>query len=89
MYPEVLWPARRARPSFLVPSTSIVTTTERMFVIRLRNSHAEYVSVSRAASEGGQVEVFGALAANDRIVRRGTDEIREGSPLTGRLVETK
>jgi hypothetical protein len=53
------------------------------------DDHAEYVSVSRGASEGGQTEVFGPLAANDRIVRRGTDEIREGSPLAGRLVEMK
>jgi hypothetical protein len=89
MYAEVLWPVRRARPSFLVPSTSIVTTTEHVFVIRLRNQRAQYVTVSRGASEGGQVEVFGALAANDRIVRRGTDEIRNGSPLSGRLVETR
>jgi RND family efflux transporter MFP subunit len=89
MYPEVLWPVRRARPSFLVPSTSIVTTTERMFVIRLRNDHAEYVNVSRGQSDGGQVEVFGLLAANDLVVRRGTDEIREGSPLAGRRVEAK
>jgi RND family efflux transporter MFP subunit len=89
MYSGVLWPVRRARPSFLVPSTSIVTTTERMFVIRLRNERAEYVTVSRGASEGGQVEVFGPLAANDQIVRRGTDEIREGSPLVGRATEVK
>jgi len=89
MYAEVLWPVQRARLSFLVPATSIVTTTERMFVIRLRNGRAEYVTVSRGASEGGQVEVFGALAAKDQIVRRGTDEIREGSLLVGRVTEAK
>jgi len=89
MYPEVLWPVQRARPSFLVPSTSIVTTTERMFVIRLRNERVEYVNVSRGSSEGGQVEVFGPLAANDQIVRRGTDEIREGSRVVGRPAEVK
>jgi membrane fusion protein, multidrug efflux system len=66
-----------------------VTTTERMFVIRLRNQRAEYVTVSRGVSEGAQVEVFGTLAANDRIVRRGTDEIREGSPLAARPTEVK
>jgi membrane fusion protein (multidrug efflux system) len=89
MYPEVLWPVRRVRPSFLVPSTSIVTTTERMFVIRVRNGRAEYVSVSRGAAGGGQVEIFGPLAANDRIVRRGTDEIREGSAVAARVVKVK
>ncbi len=89
MYAEVLWPVRRARPSFVVPATSIVNTTERMFVIRVRNGCAEYVTVSRGISEGGEVEVFGPLAANDQIVRRGTDEIREGSRLVERPVEAK
>jgi RND family efflux transporter MFP subunit len=81
MYPEVQWLARKARPSFLVPVTSVVMTSERMFVIRVRNGRAEYVAVTRGAVNGGQVEVFGQLALNDEIVRRGTDEIREGVSL--------
>ncbi len=89
MYADVLWPVRRGRPAFLLPSTSIVTTTERMFVIRVRNGRAEYVTVSRGASEGGQVEVFGSLAFYDQIVRRGTDEIREGSAVRARVAEVK
>jgi RND family efflux transporter MFP subunit len=34
MYPSVLWPVERSRASLLVPPTSVVTTTERVFVIR-------------------------------------------------------
>ncbi len=34
MYPAVKWPVRRARPALFVPKTSVVTTTERVFVIR-------------------------------------------------------
>ena len=34
MYPRVTWPVRRTRPSLFVPKTSVVTTTERTFVIR-------------------------------------------------------
>ena len=79
MYPEVQWPVRRPQPSLLVPPTSIVTTTERMFVIRIRNGVAEWVNVSRGARVGDLIEVFGALKDGDTLVRRGTDEIREGS----------
>jgi len=82
MYPEVQWPVHKARPSFFVPSTSIVTTTERMFVIRILNGRAQYVTVSRGTDGAGQVEVFGNLAAGDQIVKRGTDEIREGIPVS-------
>ena len=34
MYPFVLWPVHNSRTALLVPPTSIVTTTERVFVIR-------------------------------------------------------
>jgi membrane fusion protein (multidrug efflux system) len=82
MYPEVQWLVHKARPSFFVPSTSVVTTTERMFVIRVANGHALYVPVSRGTVSADQVEVFGKLAAGDLIVRRATDEIREGSAVS-------
>lgn len=55
------------------------TPTERTFVIRVRGGHAEYVDVKRGAPVGDLVEVFGALAPGDEIVRRATDELREGT----------
>jgi RND family efflux transporter MFP subunit len=78
MYPEVAWPVRRPQPSLLVPPTAIVTTTERTFVIRVKNGIAQWVNVGRGARFGDLVEVFGTLNDGDLIVRRGTDEIREG-----------
>ena len=84
MYPEVQWPVRRPHPSLLVPPTSIVTTTERTVVIRVSNGGvAEWVNVSRGARVGDLIEVFGALKEGDTIVRRGTDEIREGAKING------
>jgi membrane fusion protein, multidrug efflux system len=82
MYPEVSWLVRRPGPSLLVPPTSIVTTTERTFVIRVKSDGtAEWVNVSRGARVGDLVEVFGALQGGDLIVRRGTDEVRAGTKL--------
>jgi len=79
MYPEVQWPVRRPQPSLLLPPTTIVTTTERTFVVRVNNGVAQWVNVSRGARVGELIEVFGALKEGDTIVRRGTDEIREGA----------
>ncbi|HEY3161457.1 MAG TPA: efflux RND transporter periplasmic adaptor subunit, partial [Vicinamibacterales bacterium] len=80
MYPEVQWPVRRPQPSLLLPPTTIVTTTERTFVVRIRSDGSvEWVNVSRGARVGDLVEVFGALKDGDAIVRRGTDELREGT----------
>src|SRR5438067_1572258 len=79
MYPEVQWTVRRPQPSLLVPPTTIVTTTERTFVVRVNNGVAQWVNVSRGARVGDLIEVFGALKDGDTVVRRGTDEIREGA----------
>jgi membrane fusion protein, multidrug efflux system len=81
MYPSVRWPVRRSRPSLWAPRSSVVTTTERTFVIRSRNGKAQWVDVRKGAAEGDLVEVIGDLRAGDLVVRRATDEIREGAPL--------
>ena len=81
MYPTVKWPVRRSRPSLFVPKTSVVTTTERTFVIRNQDGRAEWVDVKKGAAEGDLVEVIGNLKAGDMVVRRATDEMREGAAL--------
>ena len=83
MYPSVKWPVRRSRPALYVPRTSIVSTTERTFVIRDQNSKAQWVDVQPGPADGDLVEVQGDLRSGDKVVRRATDEIREGAPLEG------
>src|SRR5450759_2724153 len=68
MYPSVKWPIRRARPSLLVPKTSVVTTAERTFVVRGRNGKAEWVDVKKGAADGDNIEVMGNLEAGDKVV---------------------
>ncbi|MSV28185.1 MAG: efflux RND transporter periplasmic adaptor subunit [Bryobacterales bacterium] len=81
MYAEVDWPIRRAAKSLLVPPAAVVATTERTFVIRVSDGKAEWVNVKKGVVSGDLVEVVGALAAGDKIVKRATDEIRNGSPV--------
>jgi RND family efflux transporter MFP subunit len=81
MYPSVLWPVERSRASVLVPSTSVVTTTERVFVIRDDGGRAQWVSVRKGPTVGNLVEVEGNLNPNDEVVEHATDEIRDGSEL--------
>ena len=81
MYPAVKWPVRRASPALLVPKTSVVTTTERTFVIRSQGGRAEWVDVKKGVAQGDLVEVSGELKPGDKVVRRATDEIRSGTRL--------
>jgi membrane fusion protein, multidrug efflux system len=79
MYAEVAWLIRRPQPSLFVPSSAVVTTTERTFVIRIRDGEAEWVDVKRGADMGDMVEVFGNLKPGDQVTVRGTDELRAGT----------
>jgi hypothetical protein len=42
---------------------------------------AEWVDVKKCVAEEDLVEVLGNLKAGDRVVRRATDEIPEGTPI--------
>lgn len=84
MYPSVKWPIRTPRSVLLVPKTSVVTTTERTFVIRSRNGRAEWVDVRKGIADGDRIEVSGDLKPGDSVVLRANDEIREGDSLQRR-----
>jgi RND family efflux transporter MFP subunit len=81
MYPTVKWPVRSAQPALLVPRTSVVTTTERIFVIRAHEGRAEWVDVKKGPIEGDLMQVAGDLRPGDKVVRRGTDELHEGAAI--------
>jgi RND family efflux transporter MFP subunit len=82
MYPTVDWPVNAAEPLLLVPATSVVTTTERTFVITNANGRAHWVDVRKGAAFGDQVAVRGKIKAGEKVVKRASDELREGAPLT-------
>lgn len=79
MFAEVQWPARRSAASLFVPRTAVAVTTERSFVIRVRDGVAEWVDVRRGATMDNLLEVFGDLKAGDQVALRATDEVRAGT----------
>lgn len=89
MFASVAWSMRRLRPSLFVPTTAIATTTERSFVVRVRDGHAEWVDVKRGVLMKQLVEVFGDLREGDQVAIRGTDEIRQGSAVNAKTAVSK
>lgn len=93
MYAEVAWQVRRPQASLFVPPSSVATTTERSFVILIRNDVAEWVDVKRGAAVttpgGDLVEVFGDLAPGDKVAVRGTDELRAGTRVNVKEAQNK
>ena len=83
MFPQITWPSHRPRPSLFVPLSAVASTTEKTFVIRIKDDVTEWVDVKRGTSinKDGKdlVEVFGDLTEGDAIAVRGTDELRAGT----------
>jgi membrane fusion protein (multidrug efflux system) len=85
MFAQVVWTMRRRQPSLFVPASAIATTTERTFVVRVRNGQTEWVDVKRGSTMKQLAEVFGDLQAGDQIAVRGTDELRAGTRVTPKV----
>jgi RND family efflux transporter MFP subunit len=81
---QVQWPVRRSAPSLFVPNASVASTTDRTFVIRIRNGKTEWVDVKVGLTSGALVEIFGDLRAGDEVAGRGTDELRPGTDVRPR-----
>jgi hypothetical protein len=81
MYPTVDWPVGGGENLLFVPTTSVVTTTERTFVIASVNNRAHWIDVRKGPTVGEIVSIRGQVSVGQVIVKRATDEIREGTLL--------
>jgi RND family efflux transporter MFP subunit len=79
MVAEVEIPLPASDSSFVIPSSAFVNSTERTFVIRIKDHKAEWVNVQKGRESGGKLEIFGDLHSGDLLVDAANEEIRDGS----------
>jgi membrane fusion protein (multidrug efflux system) len=79
MYAEVNVPLPSRDSAFIVPKTAVVTSTEKVFVVKVINHHAVWMPVKKGLQSGDLMEVYGDLKTGDQVVKQATDEIRDGS----------
>ncbi|OQP61750.1 efflux transporter periplasmic adaptor subunit [Niastella vici] len=82
MVANVSIPLSTKDSTYILPKSAIVSSQERVFVIKVVNNKAEWVDVKKGRENDGKVEVFGELAAGDLIVKQGSEEVRNGSTVT-------
>lgn len=81
-YAEVNLPLPSSDSSFIVPKTAVVTSTEKVFVIRVNDHTAEWVDIKKGREAEGKTEVYSdSLRPGDRLVKVASDEIRNGSEI--------
>lgn len=87
-FAAVQWPVDRAYPTLFVPTSAVATDQQHTFVIRVRDSKAEWISVQTGLTVNGEIEVFGELKAGDAVVKNATDAIHSGDRLQTPAIQT-
>ncbi|WP_295672153.1 efflux RND transporter periplasmic adaptor subunit [uncultured Mucilaginibacter sp.] len=81
MYAEVKIPMVSGAKSLLVPNSAIVRSTEREYVVVVRNGKANLADIKEGLISNDSTEVFGSLKADDKILLHASDEIKQGDIL--------
>jgi len=81
MYAEVRIPMLSGAKSLLVPNNAIVRSTEHEYVVKDSSGRAVLVNIKEGLVNNDSTEVFGDLKANDKVVIRASDEIKQGDDL--------
>ncbi|MDJ1473038.1 efflux RND transporter periplasmic adaptor subunit [Xanthocytophaga flava] len=89
MYAEVRLPITRSAQTLFVPVKSVVSSSEKVFVIRVKDDKAERIAIKKGNVVDTLVEVFGNLQPGDWIVKEASDEIREGQSAKWHRTESK
>jgi membrane fusion protein (multidrug efflux system) len=79
MFAEVNVPLPAGDSTFVVPKTAVVTSTEKVFVVKVVNHKAQWVDVKKGLTSGDMIEIYGNLNPDEKLVKVASDEIRDGS----------
>ena len=63
--------------TFVIPKTALVNTAERVFVIRVRDGKAQWVTVKKGREANNKMEIYAELSVGDTLVQNANEEIRD------------
>ena|ERR1051326_794155 len=81
MYAEVNIPLSTDASSFVVPSSAVITSTEKKYIITVKNKKTKFIDVRDGISKNDSTEIFGNLTGNEKIIINGNSEIKESQEL--------
>ncbi len=79
MYADVILYSKGNINSLSVPRSSVVTSTERKYVLLVKNGKISKSDVSTGNEKDGRIEIFGSLLPGDSVITNATDEIKESN----------
>lgn len=75
---DVTTSLRSSPGSFVIPKSALVNSAESVFVIKVVDGKAERVTVKNGLASNDLVEVFGPLSERDILLKKASDEIKNG-----------
>jgi len=81
MIAEVTIPLGNSDSTFVIPKTALVNSNEGVYVIKVVDNKTQKVTVKKGRESGDNVEIFGTLNVNDVLVKKGSEELRDGSEI--------
>jgi len=78
MYADVILKTKGNPQAMTVPKSAVVTSTERKYVIAVRNGKSVKIDVSTGIEYDNKIEVSGDLKMTDKVIAAANDEIEEG-----------
>ena len=82
MYADVLFDSKGNPGALSVPKSAVITSTERKYVVVVRNGKTLKVDVTTGNENSNRTEVIGNLQAGEEVIANADDEIKEGITIT-------
>ncbi len=79
MYADVLFKSKGNPHPLAVPRSAVVTSTERKYVIVVRNGRTQKVDVTTGNEGNNAIEILGDVQAGEQVIANANDEIKEGT----------
>ncbi len=76
MYADVFLYSKGNIQALWVPRSSVVTSTERKYVLTVENGKTKKVDVTTGNQTADKVEVYGKLVSGDKVIINANDEIK-------------
>ena len=79
MFAQVNLDLTNSDQQFIVPVAAVTANSNHIFVIRVQDGKAQWVTVQKGREADGKVEIYGDLQVGDQLVAAATDELKGGT----------
>lgn len=81
-YAQVKLKLQRPDSTLWLPATSLITTQSGIFILKIKDGIVQRVPVLQGSRKDSLIEVFGDISTKDQIIKKGSEELEEGTRVT-------